>query len=614
MSCSPGGRRAMAGSLIVWLQCCALLSLSAWQVASASRATAAPAELAAAAAGGLSRYVSVTPVRALDTRVGLGAAQRSLSAGSTLDVALGAAGVPAEATAVVANVTLASAGGPGWAVLYPADRAVPDASNLNVDRVGQTVANTAIAPIGPGQRVRIYTTVQAHFILDVAGYFVPSESSASGRFVAVAPQRLVDTRGGIGHAADVVHHHEMFNVPVAGRGGVGSTASAAVLSITAVNARSPGWLHAFPPGGSASPGDTSNLNFAPGQTVANLAIVPVGDGGAISIYAEGETHVLIDVVGWFTGAGDPVGTTGLFVPFDPVRLHDSRGSGVVSGGATVFISAAPLAATAWEVQALALNLTVTEPHNRGFVTAFPGPPQVDVSNLNMDSGVTVPVGAITAVDWRAGGFRLYTSASAHLIADASGAFVRPRGDAAGLRCTLFLHAKAAREQATWTGPDGIRHSFPGGNRPGWNGAKQWLYYPQSEFDTARNILMEDLAAGRCQQVILQGFSNGSSFAAKLYCAGDTLGGRVIGIIIDDPVVDHAVLNCKAAPSVKAVLYWTGGIDIEDGFDCVAADWTCEGDTGIGITRYEAAMGISRTPSIHTSHLQYLDPPELARWW
>ena len=48
-------------------------------------------------------------------------------------------------------------------------------------------------------------------------------------------------------------------------------------------------------------------NFAAGQTVPNMVIVPVGAGGQVSIFNEtGTTDVLVDVLGWFPiGASSP---------------------------------------------------------------------------------------------------------------------------------------------------------------------------------------------------------------------------------------------------------------------------------------------------------------------
>ena len=42
-------------------------------------------------------------------------------------------------------------------------------SNLNLERVGQTVANAAIASLGDGGGVTLYTLRSAHLLADVAG-------------------------------------------------------------------------------------------------------------------------------------------------------------------------------------------------------------------------------------------------------------------------------------------------------------------------------------------------------------------------------------------------------------------------------------------------------------
>ena len=180
----------------------------------------------------------------------------------------------------------------------------------------------------------------------------------------------------------------------------------------------------------------------------------------------------------------------------------------------------------------------------------------------------------------------------------------------GKSCVVSLHGKGGGPGPEWIDGNGVRHSFPGGNAPGWGGL-QWLYYPASNYQTARNIVANDVAAGGCGRVIVYGFSNGAAFAAKLYCRGETFGGAVIGYVIDDPVVDHAVEGC-VHPPVKVGLYWTGGIDVADGWPC--GDWTCEGDSTIGIARYEAAIGVIRKQSPYTTHRPYSDPPEFHSWF
>lgn len=52
------------------------------------------------------------------------------------------------------------------------------------------------------------------------------------------------------------------------------------------------------PSGQLQP-NASILNAFQGQTVTNSAIVPAGAGGSIDVYAFRQTHVVIDIAGYF---------------------------------------------------------------------------------------------------------------------------------------------------------------------------------------------------------------------------------------------------------------------------------------------------------------------------
>jgi hypothetical protein len=153
---------------------------------------------------------------------------------------------------------------------------------------------------------------------------------------------------------------------------------------------------------------------------------------------------------------------------------------------------------------------------------------------------------------------------------------------------------------------------PTGNADGW-GARQWLYFPDEEYAAARAIVAESVAG--CDAVIVNGFSNGGAFAAKLYCRGESFDGRLLRVVVDDPVVDCAVEGCAPDPAVDVVLYWTGALaeTAQPGWDCGEGDWTCEGGTTIGIDAYAAALGTDVLPSPHDAHEWFLDAPELDQW-
>jgi hypothetical protein len=60
----------------------------------------------------------------------------------------------------------------------------------------------------------------------------------------------------------------------------------------------------------------SNLNFVAGKTTPNAVVIGVGSGGRISLYnSKGNSHVIVDVAGWFAPG---------FGAVTPVRAMDTR--------------------------------------------------------------------------------------------------------------------------------------------------------------------------------------------------------------------------------------------------------------------------------------------------
>jgi hypothetical protein len=101
----------------------------------------------------------------------------------------------------------------------------------------------------------------------------------------------------------------------------------------------------------------------------------------------------------------------------------------------------------------------------------------------------------------------------------------------------------------------------------------------------------------------------------LYCQGETFDGRLVRVVIDDPVPDAAVQDCSPDPTVRVTLYWTGALDeqAQPGWDCSEADWTCDGGTTIGIDAYATALGTDVQSSPFDDHQWYTDAPELTAW-
>jgi len=194
-----------------------------------------------------------------------------------------------------------------------------------------------------------------------------------------------------------------------------------------------------------------------------------------------------------------------------------------------------------------------------------------------------------------------------------GAPVTSAGGVVADRCVVRLHGKGGQGGSP-TVDAGIATLSPDGNADGWGG-RQWLYFPEDDYASAVEVVAQAVAATQCAEVVVAGFSNGASFAAKLYCAGETLSGTLVGVVIDDPVTDSGVAECAPSASAVAALYWTRALEsvAPAGADCSAIDWTCEGGTSIGIDAYAAWLGIEPQPSIFTDHQPYWVVPEIEEW-
>ncbi|WP_157619876.1 choice-of-anchor L domain-containing protein [Saccharothrix sp. NRRL B-16348] len=356
--------------------------------------TARVAKALPAAADDGGSTIAVAPVRILDTRTGLGrggaAAPVGGGQGITIVVA-GTAGVPANATAVVLNVTATEATAGTFVTAWPAGEARPLASNLNVV-AGQTTPNLVTVGLGAGGAVSLYNNAGAtHLIADVQAYVVPQGATPTGMLVDLAPARLLDTRTGGG----AVGGGQAVALDVTEVGGVPETGvSAVVLNVTATEPTAASYVTAYPAGGTRPL--ASNLNTVPGDTVPNRVIVPVGEGGAVRLYNNaGSVHLVVDVGGYLTDGSVPDTGSGL-TRVSPARLLDTRPSGALTAGGTRTVQVAGRAGvpgTDSEVPptAVVLNLTATAPTAASYLTTFPGGSARPLaSDLNVRPGETRP--------------------------------------------------------------------------------------------------------------------------------------------------------------------------------------------------------------------------------
>jgi hypothetical protein len=176
-----------------------------------------------------------------------------------------------------------------------------------------------------------------------------------------------------------------------------------------------------------------------------------------------------------------------------------------------------------------------------------------------------------------------------------------------------LHGKGGSGSGTYQSGD-VTIVQPNGNASGWGG-RQWLYFAPSSYASAVGPIIAAVDAAGCGQVIVNGFSNGGAMAMKLYCSGETFGGRLIGVVVDDPVPDHGADGCARPGGVDLTVYWTGALEYpaQPGWNCAEQDWTCEGGTTVGIGAYAANAGVGAKASPNSSHTWFTNAPETRAW-
>lgn len=120
-------------------------------------------------------------------------------------------------------------------------------------------------------------------------------------FYTVAPCRLLDTRAPSGVAGGpALAAGTARLVSVAGRCGIPPGARAAAVNVTVTGASADGHLTMTSPYSIVS--GTSTINYRPGQTRANNAIVALEAGGEARVYCaqgSGSVHLVLDVSGYF---------------------------------------------------------------------------------------------------------------------------------------------------------------------------------------------------------------------------------------------------------------------------------------------------------------------------
>jgi hypothetical protein len=248
------------------------------------------------APGGTSYLTATDPTRVLDsrssTKVGPGQTRKVQITGTYPNGVT----IPGGTTGVVMNVTATNGTAGGFLTIHDTPT-VPNASNVNF-RANVNVPNLVFAKLAGDGSVYVTNALgNTDVIFDVNGYFGASGSEMT----TVGPGRIFDTRVPIGQlAAGKVPTNGTATLGINGAGGFLPTdgVGSVLVNVTVDQPTAAGFLTAYP--GPTLP-DASNVNFAPGQTVANLALAKVTAGGELRVAntSPGASHVIVDVFAWF---------------------------------------------------------------------------------------------------------------------------------------------------------------------------------------------------------------------------------------------------------------------------------------------------------------------------
>ena len=250
------------------------------------------------------------------------------------------------------------------------------------------------------------------------------------KYHALTPARLLDSRDGTGGYSTPWGAGDTRDVSVLGAAGIPTTGvTSLVLNVTVTGPTDPSFLTVFS-SGLARP-MASNLNFVPGQTVANQVIAKIGGNGKISMFNNGgNVHVIADVVGFYDG-----GTGSSYNPVSPSRILDSRnGTGGFatpwSAGASRDVQATGVGGVpASGVSAVLVNLTATNTTAYSHLSVWPaGQGRPNASVLNFAPGQSVP-NLVLATVGAGGKISIFNNAgNVDVLADVVGWFGTASGD------------------------------------------------------------------------------------------------------------------------------------------------------------------------------------------
>jgi hypothetical protein len=393
---------------------------------------------------GLQFFALPAPVRLLDTRPGASPNACSqpnapiLGQTSRTQPGRNLCTIPPNSQALTGNVTTVQSGG-GFLTLYPSDAARPTVASSNYG-VNEIINNVFTVGLGADGAFKIFAQNTTDVVVDVTGYYAPPGTGGLYFHPLPAPVRLLDTRAGftgcVTPGAPLPGMADTTQQAISGCTGIPAAARAIVGNATTVEPQgNGGFLTLFPADAARPFVASSNYNF--GQIVNGPFSVGLAPNGEFKIYTYFTTHLVIDVLGYYSPeANDTNGAGLLFTPLaHPVRLLETRtgplvgcfrpGEPLAGGSETLQTARGVCDGVTIPNNALGVvgNATVVFPGGLGFLTLWPSTalrPTVATSNYN--AGDVANRHFIVGLGNADGAFKIYTYATTDLVIDLSGYF------------------------------------------------------------------------------------------------------------------------------------------------------------------------------------------------
>jgi alpha-tubulin suppressor-like RCC1 family protein len=284
---------------------------------------------------------------------------------------------------VIGTLTITQPIGGGYAATYPCADGWTGTSNINFV-ANQTIAGAFVGRADANGDLCFLTSSATHMIVDrvasgpITGSHIPIRDADTRRNAPVQPG--VDLRIVTGQPNKTI-----------------------VGTVTVDGPRAGGFITLYPCA-SGRP-NSSNLNFAAAQTIANTFFVTSDADGAICAYSSATTNVIVDRVAEWAPAGFHAA----------IRDTDQQ---VVAGGIVRVQVGSP-------GLAIVGNVTIDRAGGDGYVTAYPcNEPLPATSNLNFVTGQTIANSFVAKSD-STGALCFLSTVSGRFIVDRVGELSLP---------------------------------------------------------------------------------------------------------------------------------------------------------------------------------------------